>query len=59
MSGLPYAIRIAGFGVRRPAAINRLRPPFVGQRMGSFVSSENACDLEALRTLIDAGMVSP
>lgn len=33
--------------------------PFVSQRMGSFVNSENAGDLEALRTLIDAGTVSP
>lgn len=33
--------------------------PFVGQRLGTFVCSENAGDLEALRTLVEAGVVSP
>jgi NADPH:quinone reductase-like Zn-dependent oxidoreductase len=32
---------------------------FVGQTMGSFLASENAADLDALRELIDAGRVTP
>jgi NADPH:quinone reductase-like Zn-dependent oxidoreductase len=33
--------------------------PFVGQTLGTFISSENAADLEALRELIEAGQVTP
>ena len=36
-----------------------LLSPLVGQKLGTFVSSENARDLTALRELIDAGKVSP
>ena len=32
---------------------------FVGQKLGTFVSSENAADLVALRELIEAGQVTP
>lgn len=37
----------------------RLLSPFVGQSRGAFVTSENAADLGALRTLMDAGTVTP
>lgn len=33
--------------------------PFVGQRLGAFIVSENASDLDALRKLVEAGVVSP
>jgi NADPH:quinone reductase-like Zn-dependent oxidoreductase len=33
--------------------------PFVGQRLGTFVASENAHDLIALRELIEAGTLAP
>lgn len=33
--------------------------PFIGQKLGTFISSENAEDLEALRELIESGKVSP
>lgn len=37
----------------------QLLSPFVGQKLGTFVASENAGDLVALRELIDAGKVTP
>jgi NADPH:quinone reductase-like Zn-dependent oxidoreductase len=37
----------------------QLLSPFVGQKLGTFVSSENAKDLMALRELIEAGTVAP
>ena len=33
--------------------------PFVGQKLGTFVASENAGDLNALRVLIEAGKLTP
>jgi NADPH:quinone reductase-like Zn-dependent oxidoreductase len=33
--------------------------PFTGQKLGSFLSSENAADIEVLGDLIDAGEVKP
>ncbi|MGF1425277.1 NAD(P)-dependent alcohol dehydrogenase [Kitasatospora sp. LaBMicrA B282] len=36
-----------------------LLSPFVGQRLGTFVASENAADLTALRELIEAGELVP
>jgi NADPH:quinone reductase-like Zn-dependent oxidoreductase len=33
--------------------------PFVGQKLGTFVASENAEDLMALRGLIDSGQLTP
>lgn len=36
-----------------------LLSPFVGQKLGSLMASENSADLEALRELIDAGKVAP
>jgi NADPH:quinone reductase-like Zn-dependent oxidoreductase len=33
--------------------------PFVSQKLGTFVASENAQDLAALRELIEAGAVTP
>ena len=36
-----------------------LLSPFIGQRLGTFVASENATDLGALRELIEAGTVTP
>jgi NADPH:quinone reductase-like Zn-dependent oxidoreductase len=33
--------------------------PFVGQRLGTFISSENAAGLDDLRALIDEGRVGP
>ena len=32
---------------------------FIGQKLGTFVASENAADLSALRELIEAGTVTP
>ena len=32
---------------------------FVSQRLGTFVASENAADLVALRELIEAGQIKP
>ena len=37
----------------------KLLSPFVRQTMRTFVASENAGDLAALRDLIDAGKVAP
>jgi NADPH:quinone reductase-like Zn-dependent oxidoreductase len=45
-------------GVRRQlraAAIS----PFVGQKLGTFISKENPQDLEELRTLLEAGTIAP
>ena len=36
-----------------------LLSPFVGQRLGSFISSENAADLVALSELVESGAVTP
>ena len=36
-----------------------LLSPFVGQRLAFFVNKENAADLATLRTLIEAGRVTP
>ena len=36
-----------------------LLSPFVGQKLGSLMASENTADLMALRELIDAGKVAP
>ena len=36
-----------------------LLSPFVGQKLGTFIASENAADLVALRELIEAGKVTP
>ncbi|WP_367318823.1 NAD(P)-dependent alcohol dehydrogenase [Streptomyces sp. HUAS ZL42] len=37
----------------------QLLSPFIGQKLGTFVSSENAEDLTALRELIESGRVAP
>jgi NADPH:quinone reductase-like Zn-dependent oxidoreductase len=37
----------------------QLLSPFVAQKLGSFVASENSKDLEGLRELIDAGTLMP
>jgi NADPH:quinone reductase-like Zn-dependent oxidoreductase len=37
----------------------RLLSLFVGQKLGTFISSENAGDLNALRDLIEAGKIKP
>jgi NADPH:quinone reductase-like Zn-dependent oxidoreductase len=37
----------------------RLLSLFVGQKLGTFISSENAADLNALRDLIEAGKIKP
>ncbi|MGY1696783.1 NAD(P)-dependent alcohol dehydrogenase [Geodermatophilus sp. SYSU D00814] len=36
-----------------------LLSPFIGQQLGTFVASENATDLGALRDLIEAGAITP
>jgi NADPH:quinone reductase-like Zn-dependent oxidoreductase len=36
-----------------------LLSPFVGQKLGTFISSENAADLIVLRGLIESGAVTP
>lgn len=46
------------FGVGRQVRA-LLWSPFVGQRLRSFVTSENSGDLDALRSLVEAGVVSP
>lgn len=33
--------------------------PFVGQRLGTFIASENSTDLDTLRALIEDGAVMP
>ncbi len=45
-------------GVRRQLLAMALSP-FVGQRLGTFINSENAADLDVLRELIEAGAVTP
>ncbi len=45
-------------GVRRQLMAMALSP-FVAQRLGTFVNSENAADLVALTELIEAGTVTP
>jgi NADPH:quinone reductase-like Zn-dependent oxidoreductase len=37
----------------------RLLSPFIGQKLGTFISSENAVDLSVLRDLIEAGKIKP
>jgi NADPH:quinone reductase-like Zn-dependent oxidoreductase len=37
----------------------QLLSPFISQKLGTFVASENATDLAALRELIEAGTVTP
>ena len=37
----------------------KLLSPFVGQKLGSLMATENSADLAALRELIDAGKVTP
>ena len=45
-------------GVRRQLLAMALSP-FVGQKLGTFVNSENSADLVALTGLIEAGRVTP
>jgi NADPH:quinone reductase-like Zn-dependent oxidoreductase len=33
--------------------------PFVGQKLGTFINSENAADLVALTGLVESGRVTP
>ncbi len=33
--------------------------PFIGQKLGTFISSENAADLLVLTELIESGKVTP
>jgi NADPH:quinone reductase-like Zn-dependent oxidoreductase len=33
--------------------------PFIGQRLGTFIASDNSTDLDTLRTLIEDGTVTP
>jgi NADPH:quinone reductase-like Zn-dependent oxidoreductase len=33
--------------------------PFVGQKLGTFINSENAVDLVALTGLVESGRVTP
>ena len=33
--------------------------PFVGQKLGTFVATQNASDLSALADLVEAGAVTP
>ncbi len=37
----------------------QLLSPFIGQKLGTFVASEKAADLNALRDLIEAGKLTP
>lgn len=37
----------------------KLLSPFVGQKLGSLMATENSADLAALRELVDAGKVAP
>jgi NADPH:quinone reductase-like Zn-dependent oxidoreductase len=37
----------------------RLLSPFVGQQLGTFITSENAHDLQALRQLAESGAITP
>jgi NADPH:quinone reductase-like Zn-dependent oxidoreductase len=37
----------------------QLLSPFIGQQLGTFVASENANDLYALRDLVEAGQLTP
>jgi NADPH:quinone reductase-like Zn-dependent oxidoreductase len=45
-------------GVRRQLLATALSP-FVGQKLGTFINSENAADLVALTGLVEAGRVTP
>jgi len=47
------------FGGIQRQLLATLWSPFVGQTMGTFISSENAEDLEALRALVESGAVVP
>jgi NADPH:quinone reductase-like Zn-dependent oxidoreductase len=49
--------RLLGGSGRQVRAM--LLSPFVGQELGTFVASENAADLIALRELIETGQVTP
>jgi NADPH:quinone reductase-like Zn-dependent oxidoreductase len=49
--------RLLGGSSRQVRA--QLLSPFVGQKLGTFVASENAAGLIALRDLIEAGAVTP
>jgi len=49
--------RLLGGSSRQVRA--QLLSPFVGQKLGTFVASENATDLSALRDLIEAGKLTP
>ena len=75
MTGRPYPIRLAGYGIRRPKTptlgsdlagvvdggtdrpLRAMAPsPFVSQRLGTFVASQNSTDLDTIRDL-EAGRV--
>mgnify|MGYP003117792674 CR=1 FL=1 len=47
------------FGGMQRQLLAALWSPFVSQTMGTFLSSENAADLEVLRDLVEAGAVTP
>jgi NADPH:quinone reductase-like Zn-dependent oxidoreductase len=49
--------RLLGGSDRQIRAI--LLSPFVGQKLGTFICSENAADLVVLRELIESGKVAP
>ena len=44
---------------QRPPLRAQLLSPFVGQKLGTFIASENAADLAALTELVEAGKVDP
>jgi NADPH:quinone reductase-like Zn-dependent oxidoreductase len=49
--------RLLGGSSRQVRA--QLLSPFIGQKLGTFVASENAADLNALRDLIESGAITP
>jgi NADPH:quinone reductase-like Zn-dependent oxidoreductase len=70
MAGLPYPIRLAGYGLRGPKnpvigsdVAGELRATilsrFVDQKLGTFVARQNRKDLILLKKLIESGKLKP
>ena len=59
MTGVPYLMRVLGFGLRRPRVPVRGLALFTRQRLRSFIARQKAADLRARTELAQSGTLTP